>query len=544
MVSHKFYWPNTNLMTQIYTMTRFKVIPVFRTLLSALAVTVSAAAAVADPGVIKREDLVPFENLSWAVPNFKIPEPSPGLPLLDLTDNSPEATLLRRLERQGRLGGFADVVYDNHDRGHSLPEAGSFPRVSQLYFSKELRKLELDYGLAGKIILPAIVIGNSSTAITKGHRKRSQPRLAMTTKVGPLRAFLTYASNHLYIYPEHRDHDKADLFPANWPYMVITQGSSHSDKPFIRALLMTVAALSPATQRTLKDKNLIAPTLQMILRRSMKPVYSRQAYWSGVAHPTAFSRKQLMPERMVALASALKPGEIPPMVQLEVEQEDFVDQAGLAGLSERMFDTPSAIARNWRGFHYTKNMVVSASKTADPNGHDLTFAWVLLRGDPERVRITPVGDSGAKAEISIDWHHERRISATEDRTTSRVDIGVFAWNGFHDSAPAMISINFPNHQKREYQNDPIGDGKRLIAIDYDAEARKIYYDPALFWSAPWVDFMIYDDETATVEIRRAFEDRSVTLASLNRMADGQTITYNLTDKKKFRTMSMDVDLGQ
>lgn len=509
-----------------------------------LAVGMSLPAAHADPGVVKREDLVRFGPLAWTIPDFEIPKSSPSLPILDLADNSPEATLLRRLERQGRLGGFENVVYDNHDRGHSLPETGTFPRVPKLYFAKELRKLGLDYGLAGKVILPAIVIGNSSTAITSGQRKRSQPRLAMTSSVGPYRALLTYVNNHLYIYPEHRDHDKADLFPANWPYMVITQGSSRSDKPFIRALLMTVAAFSPETQKVLQDKNLIAPTLQMILRRSLKTVYSRNAYWSGAAHPTVFNKKELVPERMVTLASSIKPGEIPPMVRLEVEDEDFVDQAGLSGLSERLFDTPSAIARNWRSFHYSKNMVVSAGKTADPNGHELTFIWTVLRGDPDKVRIKPIGDRGAKAEISIDWHDMRRINPTKDRTTSRVDIGVFAWNGYHDSAPAMISINFPNHQKREYAPDPIGGSKRLVAIDYDAIAREAKYDAALFWSAPWVDFMIYDDEAGTVQMRRAFVDKSIKMASPNRLLDGQTITYTLKDNKRHRLLSMEVDVVQ
>lgn len=485
-----------------------------------------------------------FGQVAWMAPNFQVPEVPSTLPILDLVDNSPEAALLRRLELQGRAGGFANVIYDNHDRGHSLPEVGEFPRVSKLQFGDELKKLNLDYGLAGKIILPAIVIGNSSTAINNGKRRRSQPRLAMTTPGGPVRAFLTYVTNHLYIYPEHRDHDKADLFPANWPYMVITQGSSRSDKPFIRAMLLAVAAFSPDTQKVLQDKNLIAPTLQMVLRRSLKPVYTRQAYLSGIAHPTVFSRKELAPERMVTLASSIQPDQIPPMVYIGVEQEDFAKQAGLAQLPEILFDTPSAIARSWRGLQYTKTMTVSASKTADPNGHPLMFNWVLLRGDPDRVRIKPIGDAGAKAEISIDWHDTRKISPSGGRLTDRVDIGVFAWNGFHDSAPAMISVSFPNHQEREYETSPEGDGKRLISVDYDAQTRGARYDPVVYWSAPWVDRMVYDDEQKTISIERELAEETVTLASPTRLADGQIVSYALQDNDRHRLLSVTTEVLQ
>ena len=507
--------------------------------LTILALIVPVATARADPGVVSHEELIPLGELAWAAPKFEIPIPSPGLPILDLVDNSPEAILLRRLETQGVAAGFKNVIYDNHDRGHSLPEAGTFPQLSKLYFSNELKKLNMDYGLAGRIILPAIVIGNSSTAITKGKRKRSQPRLAMTSPDGPIRAFLTYVTNHLYIYPEHRDHDGVDRFPANWPYMVITQGSSHSDKPFIRALLMAVAALTPETQDMLRKKNLIAPTLQMIMRRSQKTVYTRGTYHSGIAHPTVFSKKQLAPERMVTLAASLKPGEVPPMVLLSIEEEDF-GNAGLADLSEKLFDTPSAIARVWRSTDYTRRMVVSAGNTTDPNGHDLEFTWALLRGDPKRVRIMPSGENREKAEISVDWHPTRPISPGHKRLTDRVDIGVFAWNGFHDSAPAIISISFPNHQIRKYGEVTGGTGKHLLSIDYDAEERDAKYDPVIFWSAPWKDVLTYDQSENLVETQRHLADGTVSRISPESLSNGQQVRYNMKETEGDRTLLMEV----
>lgn len=524
-------------------MKSLKVFSAPRLIATSFAFAASSMFAQADPGVVTRADLVPFGQVAWTAPNFEIPKASPGLPILDLTDTSPEATLLRQLYNRGRAAGFGNVVYDNHDRGHSLPKVGSFPRVPKLLFGKELRDLNLDYGLAGKIILPAIVIGNSSTAITSGQRKRSQPRLAMTTPAGPIRAFLTYVTNHLYIYPEHRDYDGDDRFPANWPYMVITQGSSYSDKPFIRAMLMALAAMTPETQKKLQDKNLIAPTLQMIMRRSLRAVYSREAYMTGFAHPTVFSKKQLAPERMVSLAASLKPDEIPPMIYMEVEEEDFAEEAGLGNLSEILFDTPSAIARIWRSTDYTRRMVVSAGKTADPNGHELKFTWVVLRGDPDRVRISPIGDKGAKAEISIDWHDTWKIVPTSKRLANRVDIGVFAWNGFNDSAPAIISIAFPGHQEREYKADGTGGNMRITSINYDAMIRKSFYDPVIFWSAPWTDNMTYDDN-GLVEIDRQFRKKEMTLKSEHAMPDGRSVSYVLNERERHRKLKMSIDAAE
>lgn len=536
----RFYWPNPVFLANIWIMKSFRMFSVRRLIATSFALASSVLCVKADPGVVTREDLIPFGQVAWTAPNFEIPIASPGLPILDLTDVSPEATMLRQLYNRGRAAGFKNVVYDNHDRGHSLPKVGSFPRVPKLQFGQELQQLNLDYGLAGKVILPAIVIGNSSTAITSGQRKRSQPRLAMTTPAGPTRAFLTYVTNHLYIYPEHRDYDADDRFPANWPYMVITQGSSYSDKPFIRAMLMALAAMTPETQKRLQDKNLIAPTLQMILRRSLRAVYSREAYLSGFAHPPVFSKKQLAPERMVSLAASLQPDEIPPMVYVEVEKEDFAEKAGLAALSEVLFDTPSAISRIWRSTDYTKTMTVSASKTADPNGHDLSFSWVVLRGDPDRVRITPIGDKGAKAEISIDWHDTWQIVPTNKRLANRVDIGVFASNGFNDSAPAIISIAFPGHQEREYAADPTGQNMRITSINYDAMSRKAFYDPVIFWSAPWTDHMTYDDN-GLVEIDRQFRKKEMTLKHENAMPDDRPVSYFLNDRGRHRKLKMIID---
>jgi len=130
----------------------------------------------------------------------------------------------------------------------------------------------------------------------------------------------------------------------------------------------------------LQETGLLAPAVQMVYRRGRAPVRSRGAYFSGIAHPTAFAGSEIDLAKMVRLANSLTPDTVPPMVRLKVEEENAaregVDFFG-EGLSERLFDTPSAIARVWRSSAPRREMIVSAAATEDPNGHPLRFIWAL-----------------------------------------------------------------------------------------------------------------------------------------------------------------------
>lgn len=199
-----------------------------------------------------------------------------------------------------------------------------------------------------------------------------------------------------------------------------------------------------------------------------------------------------MPERMIALANALRPEDVPPMVKLTVEAETFSNAAGLAGMSERLYDTPSAIARIWRALEYSQALTLSTAETEDPNGRPLRFEWVLLRGNPKNVRIEPLNPQGSTARIDIDWHVERPITPLLPRRTSRVDIGVFAWNGAHYSAPALVSVTFPTHQARVYGKNN-GKDRLLLSVDYSKGLESGYVDPLLYWVAEWRDEFGYDE---------------------------------------------------
>lgn len=439
------------------------------------------------------------------------PDPARETPVSGPGVSAPEAGLVRRLMATGRAAGLAGVIYDNRDRGHSVLPADDFPTLRPTRYAARLREANLDTGAAGRFRFPQPTLGNSSTAITRGPFPRSLARVALADPFAAARAHALYAANHLYVYPEHRDHDPdvGDLLTANTPLFVVSQGSSYSDQPFLRALAMTLAAFQPATRAKLEAEGLVAPTLQMILRRSLKRVTGDAAYLSARAHPPVFSQDRLRPGAMISLANSLAPDAIPPLVRLQVV-EDFSARPGLdylaTGLGEEVFTTPSAIARLWRSFAYRRTLVLDAGATRDPSGRSLRFHWVLLRGDPDRVDIVTAGPDGVRAMLEVDWHPVRRDPVT-GLATNRVDLAVFADNGETLSAPATVSIVFPVHQVRRYAADGAG-GLRLETLRYDSPdpATARLRDPLLWPEADWQDRLIYRRDGTLAEIRRMGPD--------------------------------------
>jgi YD repeat-containing protein len=151
-------------------------------------------------------------------------------------------------------------------------------------------------------------------------------------------------------------------------------------------------------------------------------------------------------------------------------------------------------------------MVVTAADTRDPNGRPITFLWKLLRGDPARVRITPLDAQGLRAEILVDWH-PRAVHPGGELPSARVDVGVFADNGAHLSAPAFVTWYFPPNERRTYEDVPAtaaadrrddlnGDApRRIVSIErLPARDRGSYADPLVVTPADWTDTYRYDGQ--------------------------------------------------
>ncbi len=406
-------------------------------------------------------------------------------------DKDPSLARLRELVAEGLAAGNAGDLYDNRDDGHSRIPKPPRSQLSFVTYGKDAKRAGIHYGLNTQILFDAPTFGNSSTAVT-GKQWRSLPRLALTTPGGAARLWQLYNNNHIYVFPEHRDHDpqsgkgRGDLLPANNPYYLISQGSSGSDQPFLRAIRAILAAFKPAVKERLIAEKLIAPTVQQIFRRGMRGIHEDD-YLTGKAHPTVFEGKNIDLAKMIDLAQGIDAESLPPVILLRMSRETPIRAGVFAnGLSEKTFDTPGSIARTWRGPAFQRLYELFAEAT-DPNGREVEIRWRVLRGDPDRVKIES-GDDGRSARIRVEWQDARPVPGRPEISSTRVDVAAFAYNGVQLSAPAFFSIQFPTHQKRKYDQK-----KRLLALDHNV-GRQVYVDPVQWPSRDWRDEFSYSDD--------------------------------------------------
>jgi hypothetical protein len=429
---------------------------------------------------------------------------------------------------EGTAAGNVGDYYDNCDRDHSNLAYEQFPQLTRIEYAPEIAK-DTGHGAQLTNIYDApgllAVIGNSSTAQTAGPLWRSNPRLAYTRPGGVEALTAQYLNNHLYFYPEHRDHDPGhngpgegygDVYAANMPYVIISQGSSGSDRAFLDAVACTLAAFRPEVKRKLAEKKLLIPTVQMILRRSNLPVKTDEDYLSGIAHPTVFDGKQLDPLRMIELAHSLQLDSLPPVVMIRVEAEDrpvvgrdYFD----VGEREKLFDSPMCIARVWRSTQHQRKYTLRA-QGIDANGQALTYHWKVLRGDASKIQIKPLGD-GSRAEITLTWQGRAPIAQGSDLESNRVDIGVFAHNGTWYSPPAFFCVNSLDNEERVYD-----DQGRIQSVTYSGGTDVgNYVDPAFDFPKTWRDDYRYDDVGNPLGWTRTKGDRKEEFT-----ADGLLIT--------------------
>jgi hypothetical protein len=386
------------------------------------------------------------------------------------TAKGPIGDLLRKWFADGTAAGNEGDWYDNRDRGHSGLDLAPYPQLKKVEYTEADRKQRRDWALQGRV-LQQVVFGNSSTSsgVTSGG---SNPRVVYSHTMGLLMLYSQYTHNNLYIYPEHQDYDPGhngspgygDVYPTNTPYLIISQGSSGSDRPFMRAIPYTLAAFRPDVKRKLIESGLLMPTIQMILRRTNSHVAVKTDYLTGKAHPTVFDGAWVNDQKMIEMAHNIQLGDIPPMVQFRVVEEetpvcgrDFFDLRK----SEHLGDTPAVVARVFRGTAQSRRMVVSAEASSDINNRPLKYHYVVLRGDASRIRLRPTNESGSMCEIVIPWHERRPVAAGSALESNRVDIGVFVHNGVYYSAPGFITVFCLDDEARTYD----GDG-RTIEVGY------------------------------------------------------------------------------
>lgn len=403
--------------------------------------------------------------------------------------HGPAAEQVRGWMLEDTASGNLGDLYVNRDDGHSQLNVTNFPGLTPVVYSEAARRLRGHLSLPNTMFEQP-VLGNCSMSMVSGPFWRSLPRAILSDPFQAVAAFRLYLSNQCWVYPEHKDYDPetGDLFPANAPYYVISQGSSFTDQPFVRAFAAAMAAFQPATKRALVARKQVAPMLQMLLRATQKTVKKPEDYLTGAAHPVVFDAANLDVEAMVKMAHALKPEDLPPLVALRTVKDaqselgtDFFDVR-----PEGLFDTPFCIARVVRGVARERRMTVEAAAQRE----GVKYLWVVLQGDAKKIDIKPLNESASQVEINVAYHGTYRPLAADGTPSpmmsSRVDIGCFVKAGDYYSAPSFVTFYYLPNEVRAYRADG-----QILSVDY-ANAAHRYADPVLTIQKNWKDLYEYD----------------------------------------------------
>ena len=316
-------------------------------------------------------------------------------------------------------GGNTGDLYMNRDGGHSPLNADAYPGITVLRLDQEGRSrgMDIDYP---NLLVPYPLFGNCSRAFVKGEYWRSIPRAMMTREAWRLNAMAKfYLSNQTWVFPANADTapvgTNGDVFASITPYWITTAGRSYSDLPYLRAALEASRAFPSDVKREIVRRGLLAPTIQTLIRKSLRGVTNEVAYLSGKAHPTAFPANGVDIRRLVASASEMTAKTIPPLAAISVSGEV-------------------------RSYELTYATV---------------FAWAyVLRADDERrvFRINAKGAEefkfvqthGPQAVVEVEAPNRARIELDRGKLspTSRVDVAVFGRNaGTGWGAPSYVSFS-------------------------------------------------------------------------------------------------------
>ena len=368
--------------------------------------------------------------------------------------------------------GFQALHYENRDGGHSPLPASLYPQLEFLLPTEDDTKTNKDKGPAF-MVRPVATIGNCSMA-GPANGVGSLARAYLTEDRGHAFLFNQYLHNNLIIYPEHQDYDPGangagggwgDMYPANSTTMLVSQGSSSSDMPFVKAFLATAAAFKPEIQEMLIRQRILMPTLQAIFRQSNKQVVTEADYWTGKAHPPVFDGSQIDELKMITIAHTMTSLAVPPLAFLEVVSErpvvagrDFFE--GTRFTDEKLGNTPANVARLFRGSAEDYSLTLSARRSVDTQRRPLQYRWSILQGRDDLIKIETI-NGGLQATLHVRWHPP--MLSTSGIRTHRVDIGLFVTNGIGTWAPAIVSFYMLPNEQRFF--DAQG---RLAEICYEA----------------------------------------------------------------------------
>ena len=384
--------------------------------------------------------------------------------------------LLRRWYAAGTAAGNIGDFYDNRDGAHSQLNLNRHPQLQQyfIYTEEQIKaRTRVNWGTQTRV-LPFIVFGNSSTA-SSAASNGSNPRNLYVSSQGVTQLFNQYIGNNLYIYPEHQDYDPGhngvgggygDLYPVNTPYLIISQGSSGSDQPFMQAVAYTLAAFRPEVKQKLKESGFLMPTIQMLLRISGRRIMKDADYLTVKAHPPVFQGNEVNARKMVESAHEIAISNLPPIARIRAVREnaqvsgrDFFEP----GRNEKLADTAAVVGRIFRGSSGTRKITIDASQSSDLNGKPLKYFWSVLQGDENRIKIEYLNPEHSMAEITVPYFDRFPVAGRPGLETNRVDIGIFVHNGTYYSPPAFLTFFTLDSEARTYDSNG-----RIVDIGYNA----------------------------------------------------------------------------
>ena len=325
----------------------------------------------------------------------------------------------------GTSGGNVGDLYMNRDGRHSQLNLREFPGITPVMLDGAGRTNRMDMSFPN-MLFPYPVFGNISLAMTQGPYWRSLPRAMMTSESMLLgRMARLYLSNQTWVFPSNADTapvgTNGDVFASIAPYWIVTAGRSWSDQPYLKAALEASRSLNPQVKAEIVRRGLLAPTIQTLIRKSLKGVTNEVGYLSAKAHPTALPPGGVDIARLKAAAKAMTAGAIPPLAVVSVAAPPLKQKLATPELT---YASAFAWAFVLRADDEVREFLIRAKGAEE-------YEFVKTHGEGVDVRIERMRPDAVKVTIN-----RRGMSPT-----NRVDITVVGRNaGTGWGAPSYVSF--------------------------------------------------------------------------------------------------------
>ena len=332
----------------------------------------------------------------------------------------------------GGPGANTGDLYVNRDAFHSPNgrEAvdaflAEYPGLTCVTLDQDgrARGMDLDFPNA---LYPYPVFGNCSRARVGDQYWRSLPRAMLTGEAVRLKTMARlYLSNQIWVFPSNADTapvgTNGDVFASIAPYWLTTAGRSWSDLPYLRAALEASRTLPAETKKSAVARGLLAPTIQTLIRKSLKGVENESDYLTSKAHPTALPPNGLDLERLKALSAALKPSQVPPLAVVTVVPRPVAEEPIWPELT---YATGFAWAYVLRAEENERTFSIRAKGAGD-------YMFSIVHDDLGAAKLQRLGHDNVV--ITLD---KSKMSPT-----NRVDVAVFGRGpGTGWGAPSYVSF--------------------------------------------------------------------------------------------------------